>query len=85
MGFSESIAVYDIKVGRCSKLTDYMTLYEYQRSRSVIDLGPRSLRSNILIFVSLETAKPIEAKFNLYPSCDEGTKVFSNGPGQLTN
>ena len=38
--FSETIVVYDIKVGRCSQLNEYMKLYEYQRSRSVIDLGP---------------------------------------------
>ena len=40
MDFSESIVVYDVKVGRCSQLNEYMKLYEYQRSRSLIDLGP---------------------------------------------
>ena len=45
--FSETIVVCDIKVGRFSQLNDYMTLYEYQRSRSFIDLHPRSLRFNI--------------------------------------
>ena len=40
-----------------------MNLYEYQRSRSFIDLGPRLLR---FIIFSLETARPIEAKFHLY-------------------
>ena len=34
MDFSETIAVYDIKVGRCSQLNEYINLYEYQRSRS---------------------------------------------------
>ena len=38
--FSETIVVYDIKVGRCSQLNEYMKLYAYQRSRSFIDLGP---------------------------------------------
>ena len=47
MAFSETIVVYDVEVGRCSKLCEYMNLYEYQRSRSFIDLGPRSLRFNI--------------------------------------
>ena len=28
MGFSEIIVVYDIKVGRCSQLNDYMKFYE---------------------------------------------------------
>ena len=32
--FSVTIVVYDIKVGRCSQLNEYMKLYEYQRSRS---------------------------------------------------
>ena len=36
--FSETIAVFDIKVGRCSQLNVYMNLYEHQRSGSCIDL-----------------------------------------------
>ena len=32
MDFSETVVVYDIKVGRCSQLNEYMKLYEYQRS-----------------------------------------------------
>ena len=34
MDFSETIVVYDIKVGRFSLLNEYMNHYEYQRSRS---------------------------------------------------
>ena len=29
MDFSEAIVVYDIKVGRCSQLNEYIKLYEY--------------------------------------------------------
>ena len=47
MDFSETIVVYDIKVGRFIQLNEYMNLYEYQRSGSFIDLCPRSLRFNI--------------------------------------
>ena len=47
MDFSKTVVVYDVKVGRCSYLNEYMNLYEYQRSRSFIDLGPMSLRFNI--------------------------------------
>ena len=36
--------VYDMKVGTKSQLNEYMTIYEYPRSRSFIDLCPRSLR-----------------------------------------
>ena len=48
MDISETIVVYDVEVGRCSELNKYMNLYEYQRSKSFIDFGPRSLRFNIL-------------------------------------
>ena len=56
-----------------------MNLYKYKGSRSFIGFGPRSLRFNILLFLS------IEAKFHLYPPWDGGTKVCSDGPGHMTN
>ena len=62
-----------------------MNLYEYQRSRSFIDLGPRSLRFTFSNFFSLETARLIEAKFHVEPPWDGGMKVCSNGPGHLTS
>ena len=34
MDFSETIVVFDIKVGRRSQLNENMNLYEYQRSKS---------------------------------------------------
>ena len=46
MDISETIVAYEIKAGRCSYLNEYMNLYEYQRSRSFTDLGPRSLKFN---------------------------------------
>ena len=33
MDISETIVVYDVKVGKCSLLKKYINLYEYQRSR----------------------------------------------------
>ena len=48
----ETIVVCDFKVGRCSQLNEYMNLYEYRRSRSFIDLGPRSLRFTFSNFFS---------------------------------
>ena len=65
--FSETFVVYDVKVGRCSQLNQYMNLYEYQRSRSFIDLHPRYLRFTFSNFFSLETSRPIEAKFHVEP------------------
>ena len=41
--------------------------------------------STLYLFFSLETAKPIEAKFYLYSPWDEGMKVCSNGLGHMTN
>ena len=40
--FSETIATSDLKVGRCRQLIDEMKLCEFSRSRSFLDLGPRS-------------------------------------------
>ena len=61
-----------------------MNLYEYQRSRSFTDLGPRSLRINIFKLLFLETARPIGAKFHVDPPWDGGTKVCSNDSGHMT-
>ena len=47
MDFSETIIVYDIKVGRFNLLNEYMNQNEYQRSRSFIELRPRPFRFNI--------------------------------------
>ena len=54
MDFSETIVVFDIKIGTCSQLNVYMNLNEYQRSRSFIDLRRRPLSFNIfkLFFLS---------------------------------
>ena len=56
-----------------------MNLYQYWRSWSFIHLD--SIFSN---FFSLETARPIEAKFHMDPSWDGGTTVSSNDPGHMT-
>ena len=56
MDFSEIIVVYDIKVGRCCQLNEYMKLYEYQRSRTFIDIGPNHSYSIFFIFFSSVTA-----------------------------
>ena len=62
MDFSEVIVVCDIKAGRCSQLNEYMMLYEYQRSRSFIDLGPNHSDSVFLIFFFLVH---VTADFNI--------------------
>ena len=75
MDISETIVVYDVKVGRYSKLNEYMNLYEYQRSRSFNDLRPRSLRFKFSNFFSWETARSITAKFEVDPPWD-GERKF---------
>ena len=42
MDFSETIEACDLKVGGCRQLIDFMKVFEYARSRSLLDLGPRS-------------------------------------------
>ena len=42
MDFSETIAACDLKVGRCRQLIKLMKVCGYPRSRSYLDLGPRS-------------------------------------------
>ena len=74
MDFSETVVVYDVKIGRCSLLSDSLNLYE-QRSRSFTDLAPRSLRLKFSCIFFLETAWPIEAKFYVEPPWD-GKRKF---------
>ena len=61
-----------------------MNLYEYQRSRSFIDLHPRSLRFTFSNFFSIETSKPIKAKFQMEPPWDRGMRVCSNNLCHMT-
>ena len=62
-----------------------MNLCEYQRSKSFIDRHPRSLRFTFSNFFSLETSRPIEAKFHVEPPWYRGMKVCSNGLCHITN
>ena len=77
MDFSETIIIYDIKVGRCSQPNEYIKLYEYQWSRSFFDLGPRSIRFNIFKLLFLRNRQ--EAKYHVEPLRDRGIKVSTNG------
>ena len=61
-----------------------MNSYEYQRSRSFIDLGPGLSDCTFSDFFSLETARLIEIKFHVDHPWDGGMKVCSNDPGHMT-
>ena len=52
-----------------------MKLYEYHRSRSLIDLGPNLSYSIFLKFFSSITTGPIEVKFHVEPPWDEGIYI----------
>ena len=84
MDFSETIVVYDIKVGRCSEQNEYTKLYEYQRSRSFIDLLPRSLRFKHFQTFFIRNFFSLEAKLIVEPPLDGGMKVSKNGLSHMT-
>ena len=54
MDFSETIVVYDVKIGRCSQPNE--SFYEYQMSMSFIDRGPDNSDSLFFNFFSSITA-----------------------------
>ena len=60
-------------------------IYDNPRSRSFIDLCPRSLRFNIFKLLFLKkNANPFEAKFHMEPPWDVRMKSCSNVPGHTT-
>ena len=84
MDFSETIVVYDIKVGRFISLIEYMSLYECQRSRSFIDLLPRSLRFNNFKLLLLRLLGRLKPNFIWSLHGLWGMKICSNAPGHMT-
>ena len=63
-----------------------MHFCEYQRSRSLTDLGQRSLGLNVLTFsnnFSYETAWPISIKFHMQHPGNGRLKICSDGPGLM--
>ena len=62
-GFLETIEACDLKVGRYRQLIDFMKVCEYWRSRSILDLGPRSCTYKNSNRIFSETTKPFWTKF----------------------
>ena len=56
---SEAIAASDLRVGRSRHLIEYMKVCEYGRSRSLLDLGPRSCTFKNSNQIFSETTLPI--------------------------
>ena len=61
-----------------------MNFYEYQRSRSFIDLGQNLSVSILFNFFSSITTRPTEAKFHVESPWNGRTIAFTNGPGHMT-
>ena len=81
--FSETIVVYNIKVGRCSQLNEYLKLMSIKgcdHSLTSVQIS----QINIFNFFSSITTGPIEAKCHVEPHWGGGTNVCSNGPGHMT-
>ena len=81
-----------MKVCTLRQVNEYMMVYDNPRSRSFIDLCPRSLRFNIFIFLFLKKKNktkqkkntwPFEAKFHMESPWDVGMKMCSNVQGHM--
>ena len=81
--FSETIVVYDIKIGRCSQLNENMKLMSTKGQGHSLTLVQISDSVFLNIFSSI-TTRPMEAKFQVGPLWDRGTKATSNSPGHMT-
>ena len=57
--FSETIAASDLKGSRSIHLIEYMKIYEYLRSWSFLDHGPRSSTYKNSNWIFSETTVPI--------------------------
>ena len=57
--FFETIVASDLKVGRSRHLIEHMKVCEYLRSRSLLDLGPRSCTHKNSNRIFSETTFPI--------------------------
>ena len=65
MYYLEFIAAIGLKVGSNIQMNELMKLNEYQKSRSLFDLGQRSLRfQNKILFFS-EAVESFQTKFHM--------------------
>ena len=78
MYYLETIAAIDLKVGLNIQINELTKLNEYQRSRSLFDLGQRSLRfQNEILFFS-ETIESFKTKFHMKAYGCMGMKIYTN-------
>ena len=78
MYYLEIIAAIGLKVGSNIQMNELMKLNEYQSSRSIFDLGQRSLRfQNYILFFS-ETVESFRTKFLMKAYGCMGMKIYTN-------
>ena len=65
-----------------SLLSNKMKTYDYQMSRSLFDLCPMPQSG---LYFPTSSARPIKVKFHKKFLWVSGTKVYTNGPGHVTN
>ena len=82
--FSETIVVFDIRVGRCSQPNEYMKLYEYQKSMSFIDLHTWSFRFNMFKLLFLRNPLADWSQISCGASMGWGMKVRIVGLCHMT-
>ena len=58
LDFSATNEACDLKMGRYRQLNDFMKVFEYLRSRSFLDLGPRSCTYKNSNRIFSETTEP---------------------------
>ena len=78
MYYLEIIAPIGLKVDLNIQMNELMKLNEYQRSRSLFDLGQRSLRFQNLILFFSETFETFRTKFHMKAYGCMGMKIYTN-------
>ena len=72
--FLETDEFYEVKVSIYSIINEYMTIYDYPRSRSFIAFVQGHSDSRFSNFLSSETTRPIEAKVHMELPWDVGNE-----------
>ena len=82
--FSETIEACDLKGGRYRQLNDFMKVCEYWRSRSFLDLGPRSCTYKNSNLIFSETTEPFWTKFCMKAFRYKALKIWRHDAGHMT-
>ena len=78
MYYLETIIAIGLKVGLNIQINKLMKFNEYQRSRSLFDLGQRSLRFQNYIFFFSENIESFRTKFHMKGYWYMGMEIYTN-------